>query len=83
MVILTGLGLSMAFGLRVFTPLLVASIAAKTGNLELADGFKWLGEWPLSPNHHRDPSIQSLPHFRRDLNWGTVGMDGLRDPHDS
>lgn len=44
--ILTGLGLSVACGFRVFIPLLVTSIAAKTGNLELAEGFTWLGEWP-------------------------------------
>lgn len=44
--ILTGLGLSAACGFRVFIPLLVTSIAAKTGNLELAEGFTWLGEWP-------------------------------------
>ena len=44
--ILTGLGLSVACGLRVFVPLLVASIAAQTGNIELAEGLTWLGEWP-------------------------------------
>ena len=42
----TGLGLSVACGFRVFIPLLVTSIAAHTGNLELAEGFTWLGEWP-------------------------------------
>ncbi len=44
--ILLGLGLSVACGFRVFIPLLVTGIAAKTGNLELAEGFTWLGEWP-------------------------------------
>ena len=44
--ILTGLGLSVACGFRVFIPLLVASIAAQTGNIELAESFTWLGEWP-------------------------------------
>ena len=44
--ILTGLGLSVACGLRVFMPMLVTGIAAQTGNLELAEGFTWLGEWP-------------------------------------
>ena len=44
--ILTGLGLSVACGFRVFIPLLVASIAAQTGNIELAEGLTWLGEWP-------------------------------------
>ena len=44
--ILTGLGLSVACGFRVFIPLLVFSITAKTGNFELAEGLQWLGEWP-------------------------------------
>ena len=44
--ILTGLGLSIACGFRVFIPPLVVSIAAQTGYLELAEGFTWLGEWP-------------------------------------
>ena len=44
--ILTGLGLSVACGFRVFIPPLIASIAAQTGNIELAEGFRWLGEWP-------------------------------------
>ncbi len=44
--ILTGLGLSAACGFKVFIPPLVVSIAAQTGNLELAEGLTWLGEWP-------------------------------------
>ena len=44
--ILTGLGLSVACGFRVFIPPLVVSIAAQTGNLELTESFQWLGEWP-------------------------------------
>ena len=44
--ILTGLGLSAACGFRVFIPPLVVGIAAQTGNLELAEGLAWLGEWP-------------------------------------
>ncbi len=44
--ILTGLGLSVACGFRVFIPLLVTSIAAQTGYIELGEGFTWLGELP-------------------------------------
>ena len=44
--ILTGLGLSVACGFRVFIPLLVTSIAAQTGYVELGEGFTWLGELP-------------------------------------
>jgi hypothetical protein len=41
-----GVGLAAAVGLRVFLPLLVASVAAYTGHLELSDGFAWLGTLP-------------------------------------
>ncbi len=38
-----GIGLAAAVGFRVFVPLLVASIAACTGNLHLNESFAWLG----------------------------------------
>ncbi len=38
-----GLGLAAACGFRVFVPLLVMSIAANAGHLELAYGFEWVG----------------------------------------
>jgi hypothetical protein len=44
--ILIGIGLSAAAGLRIFVPLLVMSIAAYSGHLELASGFAWIGTLP-------------------------------------
>lgn len=41
-----GIGLSASCGFRVFIPMLVASIAAKTGLLPLNEGFQWLSGWP-------------------------------------
>lgn len=41
-----GLGLAAACGFRVFTPLLIAGIAAHYGRLPLAGGFDWLGSTP-------------------------------------
>ena len=41
-----GIGLAAAVGFRVFLPLLVASVAAYTGRLELSDSFAWLGTLP-------------------------------------
>jgi len=38
-----GIGLAAAVGFRVFLPLLVASVAAHTGHLQLSDSFAWLG----------------------------------------
>jgi hypothetical protein len=41
-----GVGLAAATGFRVFMPLLVASVAAYTGHLQLNDNFAWLGTLP-------------------------------------
>lgn len=41
-----GIGLAAAVGLRVFLPLLVVSIAAWTGHLQLAENFAWVGTAP-------------------------------------
>jgi hypothetical protein len=41
-----GIGLAAATGFRVFAPLLVASVAAYTGHLQLSDSFTWLGTLP-------------------------------------
>lgn len=38
-----GISLSAACGFRVFVPLLVMSIAAKTGHLTLVPAFQWIG----------------------------------------
>ena len=41
-----GLGLSAAVGFRIFVPLLVMSLAARTGYLELGSGFDWIASAP-------------------------------------
>lgn len=41
-----GLGLAAACGFRVFVPLLVAAVAARSGHLPLANGFSWLATTP-------------------------------------
>jgi hypothetical protein len=40
--VVIGIGLAAATGFRVFLPLLVAGLAARWGDLPLADGFQWL-----------------------------------------
>jgi large-conductance mechanosensitive channel len=40
-----GIGLSASAGFRVFVPMLVAAIAAKTGILPLNESFQWLSSW--------------------------------------
>jgi hypothetical protein len=44
--VLLGIGLAAACGFRVFVPFLAISIAALTGQLNLAPDFAWLGSWP-------------------------------------
>ena len=41
-----GLGLSASAGFRVFVPLLVAAVAAKSGIIPLNDSFSWMAGWP-------------------------------------
>jgi len=41
-----GIGLSASCGFRVFVPMLVASIAARTGIFPAQEGFQWLASWP-------------------------------------
>lgn len=43
-----GVGLSAACGFRVFVPLLVMSVAAHAGHLQLSPGFQWIGTWPAT-----------------------------------
>jgi hypothetical protein len=43
-----GIGLSAACGFRVFVPLLVMSVAAYAGHLNLGHGFEWIGTWPAA-----------------------------------
>jgi len=43
---LIGIGLAAACGFRVFVPLLVLSLAARSGEMTLAHGFAWIGSKP-------------------------------------
>jgi hypothetical protein len=44
--IMLGIALSAACGFRVFVPFLIVSIAAMSGQVELAESFAWIGTWP-------------------------------------
>jgi Domain of unknown function (DUF4126) len=41
--IMLGIGLAAATGFRVFSPMLIVSVAAYVGSLHLGEGFAWLG----------------------------------------
>jgi len=44
--LLVGTGLAAACGFRVFVPLLVMSVAARAGHLQLGGGFHWIASTP-------------------------------------
>jgi len=44
--IAAGIALSAACGFRVFVPFAMMSLASITGQLELAEGFQWVGTYP-------------------------------------
>ncbi len=44
--IFVGLGLAAACGFRIFVPLLVLSIAALSGHVNLGQSFQWIGTYP-------------------------------------
>ena len=44
--VIVGVGLAASCGFRVFVPMLVMSIAVKGGQIELAEGWDWIGSWP-------------------------------------
>lgn len=44
--VLAGVALAAACGFRVFVPMLVAGIAIRSGAIQCADGFQWLGSTP-------------------------------------
>src|SRR5690625_5260887 len=46
MALFIGIGLSATVGFRVFTPLLITSIAEKASMMTLAVGFSWIGSTP-------------------------------------
>jgi len=43
--VLMGVSLAATCGLRAFLPLLIISICAKAGFVDLASGFEWMGSW--------------------------------------
>jgi len=44
--VLVGVGLAASCGFRVFVPMLVMSVAARAGQLELGEGWSWIASWP-------------------------------------
>jgi hypothetical protein len=45
--VISGIGLAAACGFRIFVPLLIASLAVRSGVLSVSEGFEWLGSTPV------------------------------------
>ena len=58
-----GLGLAAACGFRVFVPMFVLSLAAKSGSVELADGFDWMGSWPAVATFGTATLLETVAYY--------------------
>ena len=74
---LMGLGLSAACGFKVFVPLLLISIAALTGDLELTAQFSWLGTNTAVVTFALATVLETIAYF---IPWLDNGLDLLATP---
>lgn len=58
-----GIGLAAATGFRIFVPLLVAGIAARTGHLPLTDAFQWLSSTPALVTLGTAAVVETLAYY--------------------
>ena len=58
-----GVGLAAATGFRVFLPLLVAALAARSGMVPLSDGFAWLASTPALVTLGTAAVIETLAYY--------------------
>jgi len=58
-----GIGLAAAAGFRIFVPLLVAGIAARSGFLPLTEGFQWLATTPALLTLGSAAVFEALAYF--------------------
>lgn len=72
-----GLGLAAAAGFRVFVPLLVMSVAAYTGHLELGQGFRWIGTFPAMVAFTTATALEIGAYY---VPWLDNLLDGISGP---
>ena len=72
-----GLGLAAACGFRVFVPMLVMSIAAQTGHLELGAGFEWIGTTPALAIFGAATVLEILGYY---IPWVDNLLDSIATP---
>ena len=72
-----GLGLSAACGFRVFVPMFVLSLAAKSGYVTVADGFEWLGSWPAATAFGTATLLEAAAYY---VPWLDHALDVAASP---
>jgi hypothetical protein len=72
MALALGVALAAAAGLRVFVPLLVLSLAAHFGKLELASQFEWLASLPATATFAAAAAVEIAAYY-------VPGLDHLLD----
>ena len=72
-----GLGLAAACGFRVFVPLLVLSLAAKSGYVPLAPGWAWVGTAPAALAFATATLLETIGYF---IPWVDHALDVAATP---
>jgi hypothetical protein len=75
--ILLGLGLAAACGFRVFVPMFFVGLAFRTGHMELASGFEWLGSTPALICLGSAMLLEALAYF---IPWLDNLLDSIATP---
>jgi hypothetical protein len=74
---LIGLGLAASCGFRVFVPMLVMSIAVRAGQLELTEGWNWLGSWPALTAFAVATVVEICGYY---IPWVDNALDTIQTP---
>jgi hypothetical protein len=74
---LAGIGLAAACGFRVFVPLLVLSLAARSGHMELGHGFAWVASYPALLAFAVATGVEILGYF---IPWVDHLLDVIATP---
>ena len=72
-----GISLAAACGFRIFVPLLVMSIASRTGHLALGHGFEWIGSVPALVAFAVATGVELIAYF---VPWLDNALDTFATP---
>lgn len=75
--IILGLGLAAASGFRVFIPMVLLSLAARSGRVSMAEGFSWIAATPARIMFATATIIEKLGYF---IPWVDNLLDMILTP---